>query len=366
MPVTRSLVLLTVVVCSIAVAASPAAGASAADDPRPRVHVVMPGQSIQAVIDAAADGDTVVVRPGTYTENLDITTDGLTLIGYGARLEAPATPTPAGCVPAEIPNPVGICVNGRVDPDTRQTVPVRNVTIRGLTVGRFPSTGIVVLHGQHTRIEQVDAAGGAAYGVLFLQSSDSVLLNSTLHGGQTAGLYIGEAPDARATVIGNRLFDNGFFGIFVRSASHGTIAANRTEGACIGIGFIPTEPAEDAVSDWQVTGNRITANNRRCDGGAAGPLTGIGVYLGGAKAITVRHNLIDGNTGAPDANQSWGGGIVVNDGSLFGFPHQPIDNHIDRNVLHGNFPHDITVLVPGTGNRFTGNRCETSSPPGLC
>lgn len=366
MPITRPLVYLMVLVCSIAVAASPAAAASADAHLRPRVHIVLPGQSIQAAINIAAAGDTVVVRPGTYTENLDITTDDLTLIGFGARLEAPATPTPAGCVPAGIPNPVGICVNGRVDPNTGQTLPVRNVTIRGLTVGQFPSTGIMVLRGQYTRIEQVDAAGGAAYGILFLQSSDSVLLNSTLHGGQTAGLYIGEAPDARATVIGNRLFDNGFFGIFIRSASHGTITANHMEGACIGIGFIPTEPAEDAVSDWQVTANRITANNRRCDGGAAGPLTGIGVYLGGAKAITVNHNLIDNNTGAPDANQAWGGGIVLNDGSVFGFPHQPMDNHIDRNVLRGNFPHDITVVVPGTGNRFTGNRCETTSPPGLC
>jgi hypothetical protein len=325
----------------------------------------MPGQSIQAAIEAAAPGDTVLLRPGTYRENLDITTDGLTLTGFGARLEAPVTPTPGGCVPAGQPNPVGICVNGKVDPETGQTIPVRNTTIRGLAVGQFPSTGIMVVRGEHTVVERVDVSGGTAYGILFILSSDNTLTGSTLHGGQTAGLYIGESPDTRANVIGNRFLDNGLFGIFVRSASRGIIAANHVRGACIGAGFIPSDPAEDAVADWHVTGNRITANNRLCPRGT-GPLTGIGVYLGGTKRITVSHNLIDDNTGAPGAGQAWGGGIVVNDGSLFGFANQPIDNHIDHNVLRGNLPHDITVLVPGTGNRFTGNRCASSSPPDLC
>jgi parallel beta-helix repeat protein len=360
MTTTRTLARLAMIITAIIAVASPASATG-----RHRVHVVSPGQSVQAAINTAAPGDIVILRPGTYQENLAITTDGLTLVGFGARLEAPAVPTPAGCVPAGQPNPVGICVSGRTDPDTGQTVAVRDVTIRGLTVGRFPSTGIMVLHGQRTRIEHVDATGGTAYGVLILRSSDNTVIGSTLHGGQSAGLYIGESPQARSTVIGNRMFDNVTFGIYVRTASHGIITGNKVEGSCIGIGFIPTDPAEDAVADWRVTANRITANNRLCNS-AAGPVTGIGVYLGGTKAVTVDHNRIDANTGAAGTPHSWGGGIVMTDGSLYGFPNQPIDNRVHHNTLRDNHPHDIMILVPGTGNTVTDNRCESSSPPGLC
>ena len=42
-------------------------------------HHVHPGDSIQAAVDAASPGDTIMVRAGTYRESVRIQTDGLTL-----------------------------------------------------------------------------------------------------------------------------------------------------------------------------------------------------------------------------------------------------------------------------------------------
>ena len=51
-----------------------------------RVHRVSEGESIQAAVDAASPGDTILVDPGTYESSgglygLHITTDNLRLIG---------------------------------------------------------------------------------------------------------------------------------------------------------------------------------------------------------------------------------------------------------------------------------------------
>src|SRR5262245_16694821 len=46
-------------------------------------QLVQPGDSIQAAVDAASPGDTVMVKAGTYRESVKIQTDGLTLRAEG-------------------------------------------------------------------------------------------------------------------------------------------------------------------------------------------------------------------------------------------------------------------------------------------
>src|SRR5271165_6606926 len=45
--------------------------------------VVGPGQSIQAAINEASPGDTVLIKPGVYHQSVQIRTDGITLRGSG-------------------------------------------------------------------------------------------------------------------------------------------------------------------------------------------------------------------------------------------------------------------------------------------
>jgi pectin methylesterase-like acyl-CoA thioesterase len=80
--------------------------------------VVGPGDSIQAAVDAAVPGQTIVVLRGTYRENVVISKDGITLRGHGARLEPPAAPAPNACADPGQPATIGICVVGEVNPQT--------------------------------------------------------------------------------------------------------------------------------------------------------------------------------------------------------------------------------------------------------
>src|SRR3954464_15819403 len=78
--------------------------------------VVGPGDSIQAAVDAADPGDTILVY-GTHRENVAVQTDGLTLRGIGATILPPAVPAVHACFdPTEVDEAVhGICVLGDID-----------------------------------------------------------------------------------------------------------------------------------------------------------------------------------------------------------------------------------------------------------
>jgi hypothetical protein len=76
--------------------------------------------------------------------------------------------------------------------------------------------------------------------------------------------------------------------------------------------------------------------------------------------VTLAGNTITGNVpGGPTAVQ---GGVVVMTG-LGGTP--PTNNKVVGNLIVGNDP-DLFWDSAGSGNTFKGNRCQTSSPPGLC
>lgn len=303
------------------------------------------GESIQAAIDAAPPGSVVEVESGTYTENVWITKDGMTLRaapGAHPNLKSPASAapgTPAACANPESPSDFsGICVPG-----------AQGVRVTGFTVRQF-SVGILLLGATGGVVDNNVLIGNTEYGVFALSSTGSVIRANTATRSREAGFYIGDSPNAQATVQANTSYDNGF-GIFVRHASHGVLLNNDVHGNCIGVLFLDA-PAPS--THWLASGNRVSDNNRVH--GCKGP-SGIGIASVGSRDITIRDNMVNDN-GGPSFPA---GGIVI-----VSSPNDPSTNvAVVRNRAHGNEPFDL--VWDGVGSvTFVANSCATSLPPGLC
>jgi hypothetical protein len=72
--------------------------------------------------------------------------------------------------------------------------------------------------------------------------------------------------------------------------------------------------------------------------------------------------VLDNVPSGPSSGPPIGGGVGVITG-----PITPAStNLVIGNRIEGNQPFDLIWDGAGSGNRFTGNRCGSSTPPGLC
>jgi Right handed beta helix region len=296
-----------------------------------RTTVVGPGDSIQAAVDAARPGDTILVF-GTHRENVAIETDGLTVRGVGAVIRPPATPAVHGCFdPTQAGEAVhGICAVGDVDFDTGEVSRyVDGVTVSGFTIRGFSGFGVAATAASHTLFKDNITSNNRDGGILAAQTLDTRILANRASGGR--------------------------FGVLLTGVLGGTVAANSLDGNCVGALLFAGTAA------YRLAANRIERNTRVCP---AVPdewptLSGAGVIVFAASSNTIVANLITGNLPAGDT--AFSGGVVVT-----GEPGAPsTDNVVKGNAILRNDP-DIFWDQSGTGNVFRDNLCRTSLPPDLC
>jgi nitrous oxidase accessory protein NosD len=324
--------------------------------------VVSPGQSIQAAIDHSGPGGTIVVRPGTYHEHLLIT-KGVNIVAFGATLAPPATDGAPTLCSAPDPEDDGICIAGDItaDPNTGAVTVnhyVTGVRITGLTVSGFAGSGVVQFGGQGTRFVANSALDNGEYGIAAFDSTGTTELLNRATNSSEAGFYIGDSPQANATLVGNRSSGN-LFGFFIRDAEHGTLAANTSSDNCVGALFLADAPGPDGA--FTVTGNILRHNDKACPASDDGPpASGIGVAILGAHDVKIFGNgILDNQSTGPSIAT---GGVVVLSG-MGGTA--PMNNHVQGNFIARNST-DIVWDGTGTGNVLRPNLCRTSNPSGLC
>jgi nitrous oxidase accessory protein NosD len=284
--------------------------------------VVGPAGSIQAAVDAAAPGATIVVR-GTHRENVAVGTDGITLRGLGAVLEPPATPAANACFDpsAQGESVHGICVSGDIDFETGEIARhVERVSVTGFTVRGFTGNGITT-----AAANDVTIAGN--------------VVERNGDGGLAAIASSGVRMRANRTA-GNR------FGVYIGGSLAGSITGDSIHDNCIGV-FVLGQPLP--AGRYRIAGNDIRRNTRACPAAGDWPaLSGAGVALIGASDNAIVANAITGN--APSGPTVFSGGVAVlsEPGGI-----AAERNIVAGNLIAGNDP-DIFWDHAGAGNVFGG------------
>jgi hypothetical protein len=346
---------------ALTVASAASASASAST-----TIVVGPGQSIQAAVNQANPGDTVLIKPGVYHQTVQIRTDGITLRGSGdfpggTVLEPPKTVPKTLC--NTIFGPTGVCILAkRLTPKTGEVItPVTHDTVTALLITGMPASGVFGYGTDDLRVTRVTALNDGEYGISRFESTDSVFANDTAIGNDEAGFYVGDSPLAHSVVRDSRASGN-LFGIFIRHARHITVEGNHLRGNCQGI-LVLDDGQPGGAGNTTIEHNSVNRNNKFCPAGDEAPaLQGGGILLLGATRTLVAGNSVAGNTGT----QINSGGIVVASAQQLTGGSDPNFDTIAHNTAYRDHPADLIWDGTGTNVTFTGNHCATSLPPGLC
>ena len=356
--------------------------------------VVRPGESIQAAVDAASPGETIVVKPGTYygaagaDEGVRIKKDGIRLIGNSNSGK--------GGKVILVPNPDGSNKDGILaEPEDEEAPEIQGFHIQGFTVQGFPNNGIKLERVNTFTIEGNESIDNLENGIQPELSANGLVKNNLSYGSKDSALWVEGGVNVR--VIGN-VTHSSVTGLEVTISKDLVIKNNESYNNTVGMGLYhpssASEPALPVMENWQVENNYIHDNNypnmAPPESSAAGIPLGGGILLMGVSKNVLSRNRVENNhfyglavidfcvaqeggfdfinggyelPGPPWCTANWSGADPV-----------PRDNVIERNTFVNNgtdppphplapFAADIVYAVPDptAGNCFDRNTYTTYS-----
>jgi len=279
------------------------------------LNVPDPYSTIQAAIDQANPGDTIMVAAGTYNERLTIN-KSLTLLGAQAGVDP--TPDGARTNPAN-ESIVDVTVLGYANPDIAIEVGsgATDVTIEGFTLVGDPTNPLA-----DTSVIRCGGSAGTA---------DNVTISNNIIDGKYGILYKGGNT---LTVNQNRMVTNKV-GVTVQPnpATNVTISDN--------VFSLGSSPVGDESAIYMTS----TSNSRVMGNTATGFVNGNGVGGSNLTNLSVSNNSFIGNKKAVNI---WGSTYFVK---------------ICRNVIRDSLEHGISIK--GQDISITGNVIENNGDVGV-
>ena len=316
--------------------------------------------TIQAAVDSASPGDTIVVPPGTYRETVVVDKDDLTIRGsVAAILDASGHEYGIRVGTGEITGSPPVC----------PPLTVHDFTLDGLTIQNSDDIGIFLIGVDGFHVTHGRYLDNAEYGVFPRCSQNGLIDHNSGGGGEDATIYVG--VDDGVVVEKNDLRD-GEIGIELENTLHTIVRNNHVSGNVAGILVVvlpglPRSVTDDAL----IEDNVIDANNLPNPFPPPPPFfddlqllpSGTGILNVGGDHVVIRNNVVN-------RNNSVGVALVENP---FGFG-PPDDNVVTDNVImqNGKRPDprstgsgDIVYDGSGSGNCFSDNVFKTDFPPGI-
>jgi hypothetical protein len=240
------------------------------------VHRVSPGESIQAAIDGASPGDTILVEPGLYQETgngrygLRIATENLRLIGKvkhelgdAGKVRVLANESQETGVYAA---PPGCDYDVKDDTPAGQECRSRELKgfyIRGFSVEEFPVNGIQTRWVDGFEFVRNTSVNNLNNGIYPTLSANGLVRNNESYGSLDTAMWIAGSVNVRVT--GNELWGS-VIGFEITVSDDVVVMQNDIYDNTVGVGlFHPNgagNPPLPEMDDWIVEQNDIYGNNR--------------------------------------------------------------------------------------------------------
>ena len=301
--------------------------------------------TIQEAVDAAADGDLVLIDAGVYNEAVVIETDNIVIRGVD-RNETILD----GEFDETLPNGINVFSNG---------VAVENLTVRNYVNNGVFFTGSYdddfILTGY--RASYITAHNNGDYGVYSFNATEGLFEHIYGSGHPDSAIYVGQCQPCNA-IVTNVIGENNALGYSGTNAG-GNLWIVNNEFSNNRVGMVPNTLSSEELAPQR--GGVFAGNYAHDNGNEATPRKGgdwdlafgVGIVIAGGNDNLVAKNLVTDNTN---------GGIAV---SFFPSGDDLFTagmNEVVDNVLSGNGLDLVLLADEALGNCFANNTFETSAP----